>query len=342
MIDWLTLRVPLDADFSEVVKQRLEQYMGVLTNTDRDGVVMWRKPTLDVDALRSDTPGLCWQIVGDGVQYYLAIGASPASLQYGINVFGTDDIKEAARILISTCQKALDCILPSLERWQCRRIDITFNYQLQSLQQVRQALREFRKGDGTRQKASVPKGDTVVWGQGSDLISGKAYAKGPQLRYLQKRRKDGFEVSETQLEQADSLLRLELSLRSRWFRRMTGNWYDFTAEQLTKLHTDYFGKFIGKIEVTDMGTLLQELEKVAPTKGRALAAHRTWALIKSIGYDTTREAMPKSTWQLHVAYLRAAGISQADLMTGNVIPFRRDIISLGQAVSSWEELRRAA
>jgi hypothetical protein len=52
MIDWLTIRVPLNAGFSEVVKQRLEQYMGVLTNTDRDGVVMWRKPTLDVDALR--------------------------------------------------------------------------------------------------------------------------------------------------------------------------------------------------------------------------------------------------------------------------------------------------
>jgi II/X family phage/plasmid replication protein len=285
---------------------------------------------------------LCWHIVGDGLEYYLSIGASPASLQYGINVFGSDDIKECAAILINTCQKALDCILPPLEKWQCRRIDVTFNYRMQSLQQVRQALREFRKGDGTRQKASVPKGDTVVWGQGSDLISGKAYAKGPQLRYLQKRRKDGFEVADDTLDLADSLLRLELSLRSRWFRRLKTNWFDLTTEQLTKFHADYFGKFIGKIEVTDMGTLLQELEKVTPTKGRALAAHRTWALIKSIGYETTKESMPKTTWFAHVAYLRAAGVSQADLMTGNVIPFRRDTISLGQAVTSWEELRRAA
>ncbi len=91
-----------------------------------------------------------------------------------------------------------------------------------------------------------------------------------------------------------------------------------------------------------MGTLLVQLEKVTPTKGRALAAHRTWALIKAIGYEQAKESMPQRTWYLHVAYLRQAGISQADLMTGNVIPFRRDTISLGAPVESWEELRRAA
>lgn len=342
MIDWLTIRVPLNADFSAEIHSRLRQYIGHLTNVSAHGEVMWTKPSLDIDALRSDTPGLCWSVVGDGEQYYLSIGASPASLEFGVNVFGSSDMRHCADVLKRHAEKALACILPSLDRWQCRRIDITHNYRLDGLGQVQQALRELRKGDGVRQKATVPKGDTVVWGQGSDLMSGKAYAKGPQLRYLQKKRRDEREIPDELIDLAQSILRFELSLRARWFRRHGSEWLNFSEEYLNGLHGDYFGRFVGGLEVCDMGTLLAKLERVAPSKGRALAAHKTWALIKSIGYEVTKASMPRSTWGLHIKYLKDAGVSEADLVGGTVIPFRRDVICLSAPVTSWEELRRAA
>ncbi len=90
-----------------------------------------------------------------------------------------------------------------------------------------------------------------------------------------------------------------------------------------------------------MGTLLEELEKVAPTPGRALAAHRTWAMVKAIGYELAKESMPRATWYLHMKYLRAAGLSDADIGAGNVLPFRRREICIASPVRSWAELRAA-
>ncbi len=91
-----------------------------------------------------------------------------------------------------------------------------------------------------------------------------------------------------------------------------------------------------------METLLNELEKHAPTKGQALAAHRTWSLIRTIGHTQTKESMPKSTFMRHCALLRAAGLSSADLCAGQVIPFRRKALVLAEPVTCGEQVRRAA
>jgi hypothetical protein len=98
----------------------------------------------------------------------------------------------------------------------------------------------------------------------------------------------------------------------------------------------------GKMEVTDMGRLLEELEKIAPTKGQAQAAHRTWALIKSCGWSLTKESMPRATYFRHLNLLRLAGLSDADLCAGNVLPFARREVVIANPVTSWEELRRIA
>jgi hypothetical protein len=45
---------------------------------------------------------------------------------------------------------------------------------------------------------------------------------------------------------------------------------------------------------------------------------------------------------LHLKYLRTAGINDADLHSGNVIPFRSVRIILAQPVTCWEDIRRAA
>lgn len=87
MIDWLTLRIPVSESLGPVIYDRILASLGRVTCTGPDGELKWKKNVLDLDHLRSDTPGLFWQAQGNCEgKTMLAIGASPASLEHGINV----------------------------------------------------------------------------------------------------------------------------------------------------------------------------------------------------------------------------------------------------------------
>ena len=343
MIDWLTLRTPVGA-LGPALAERVSACVGRVMCVDADGVLRWQRGYLDLDALRSDSVGLYWQVHGSVTgEPLLVIGGSPASVEYGINVFGSSDVRHCAGVLIRAASVSLGGVLPGLERWDCRRLDVTENYALRSASQVRQALRLLLAADASRARPRSMGGDTVGWNVGSDLQSGKAYAKGPQLCFLAKRGL-AADVLPWQRELAASLLRLELKLGSRWWRRREANsgaWWELSEAELSALHIGYFGRFIGSMEVVDMGCLLRELQRVAPTEGQALAAHRTWALVRAVGRDNARGSMPRATWFRHVRHLRAAGLSDADLCAGTVVPFRRSVIQLDAPVRSWGELRAA-
>jgi len=349
LIDWLTLRFPLTSDLGQNLVSRIKDCMGVTVCVNSQGVEQWRKHNLDLDRLRSDSEGIFWSITCDAdSQQYITVGASPSSLEHeGVNVFGSMDMEYCAQVLIRFSSVALEAVLPSWEKWQCRRVDITANYDMGSNAQVKQALRLLLSTDAPRRRTNSDKrgGDTVYWNPTSDLQAGKAYHKGAHLRMQQ--RKGNILLSDFTLRLADSLLRLELKLGSRWFRRFheaCKDWQNMTREELCKIHQDFFSKLIGSVdvEVSDMGTLLQELEKVAPTKGRALAAHRTFALIKTFGYTQVKDTMPKATFDKHCGFLRAAGISSADLCAGKVLELRKRSLVLDQPVLSWDDIRRAA
>lgn len=364
LIDWLTLRIPLES-FSSSLVERIEACKGRICQISPDGEILWQKVTVDWDTLRSDAQGLYWSITAgpdktkpqifsqeDGKLFhpnccFLSFGGSPASVLHdGVNVFGSDCLQTCAELLIAQASKSLGCILPNWRAWDCRRIDVTANYDMGNSAQVKQALRLLLATDAPRRRTNSDRrgGDTVYWNPSSTLRSGKAYHKGAHLRYQQKRgaidihNPDFFDL-------ADRLLRLELKLGSAWFRQtLKKDWHDLTKDDLATEHLTFFSSLIGggDVEVSDMGILLQELEKHAPTKGRALSAHRTWSLIKTIGYTQAQSSMPRSTFALHMKYLRAAGLSSADLCAGNVIPFRRKSLIISSPVTSWEELRRVA
>ena len=349
LIDWLTLRIPMTSSLGENLYWRILDCVGITINVDAYGVEKWRKHSLDLDALRSDETGLFWTITADGESTrYLSIGASPSSLENaGINVFGSTDIEHCAKVLVKHASLALNAILHHWSTWQCRRIDITANYDMGSPAQVKQALRLLLGTDAPRRRTNSDKrgGDSVYWNPSSDLKVGKAYHKGAHLRVQQ--RKGNIQCCDDLLSLADNLLRLELKLGSRWFRRFyeAGKTLkDLTISALEFNHREFFNKLIGdsNIEVNDMGTLLIELEKVCPTKGRALVAHRTFALMKTIGYTQTKFSMPESTFMRHCADLRAAGLSSADLCAGKVLEFRKRSLVLAEPVTSWEQIRRAA
>lgn len=362
MIDWLTLRTPLNFILKDELLEKINRYIGKMELFDGSGELIRSKLVFDIDTLRSDEAGLFWQIQYSGSDVYMVIGASPASIEHGGNAFGSCDVRHCANVLLKCASNILGIQLPNVQEWDCRRLDFTHNYLLDDNSQVKQALKELRNGDGIRQKATCPKGDSVYFGQGSDLISGKIYDKGTQAAYLMKKLHKLCKsplYTDIQLDLLNRVLRMELTFRRRWFDRLKNvlnvtdfetsdayldylrhnkPWLELTEAYLNQLHNDYFSQYIGNIEVTDMGTLLENLIAIAPTAGRARAAHNTYLNIKLLGYEQVQASIPYGTFTKHRAMLIKAGLRHVDLQASNVVPFRRKTIFISQPVTSWEEL----
>lgn len=348
LIDWLTLRLPLEKIQDEALHRRVRDCLNSLHCANSHGEILWSKQVLDVEGLRSDSVGLFWQLQSDGKRQYLVIGGSPASIEHGVNVFGELDIQYCAKVLIQAARRELQALLPSFDQWQCRRIDITGNYALPDAQSVKQALRQLSISEGGRRKASNDHrgGDSVYWNPTSDLTKGKAYHKGPQLRRLVRMGKVAIE--ESYLALSDRLLRLEHTRGARWFRRLAEQgmcWYDLTCQQLIGFFMEFFGRLVDGVEVTDMERheLVQKI-KVANdcTLQQAEAAFATYRNIRADGFDIAKGFISRATWYRHLKMLRKVGISDADLVSGNVVQFRPVRVVLAQPVGSWAELARAA
>lgn len=345
LIDWMSLKLTRDecSDWSgwSVLADWGDRIQRVCPRT---GDVRWSTDAWD--SVRSDSH----QVVIQASESHFYLQGSPARVMgVGDTVFGFGsagrDPRMCARSMIDFAAKHLRVVdVPSLEFWNCSRFDVTKNFILGSLADVRIALAELRSVEGGRYRVSQQAGDTVYWSHLSRLRSGKAYAKGPHLDYLNaKKTYLGCSYEQSDHLLANRLLRLELKLGSEFMRRLRSDsnvrWYDLTWEFLSKEHDSFFGRMLGDIEVLDM-SMLDRLIQVAPTEGRAKAAFRTWGLIQSIGWQSTKESMPKPTWYKHLQYLKAAGLGDADISTGRIVSLRRRIVL--NPVSSWEELRNAA
>lgn len=298
-----------------------------------DGTLVWRKPMRE--SVRSDSHQITVEI-GHSLKIY----GSPARAIHANNVFGSGDPVLCALDMLSFASKHTGLSFP-VEGWDVTRMDVTLNYDLGGPAEVRQALNELRHAEGGHYQLRTA-AETVYWGSvRSALRAGKAYHKGPHLRYQLKRGQ--CVVDDQQLSMADRVLRLEMSLRSQFWRERAGKpWHQFSESELEALHEDYFGKLIGTVEVKEMDNLLQRFEEVAATPGQALSAYRTWSLIRSIGVREAQVSMPRATWYRHKKIMFDAGLAWSDLRAGNVIPLRRRPLVLGEPVRCWEDLRRAA
>lgn len=346
LIDWLTLRTPVDHLGPELA-ERMRANFGYMTRIDKHGEVLWQKPVVDFDALRSDSDGLFWQLQGssDG-QTYLAIGGSPASIAGdGLNVFGSCDIVECAKSLIQYAGRALRAILPQLCAWQCRRVDVTANYALPDTVAVDFALQQLMRSDGSRRKASNTKGNTVYWAPTSQERRGKAYNKG---RHLRMKARLGAAFTDDTLDLADRLLRLELTLGGRYFRNMEGrseSWQALDEAELIREHLKFFGQLntVCEVEKMEREQLMETLMKVnGITEGRARSAFRMYADIRRHGAKTVQAETPKSTYYRNCGYLKAVGFTEAHINSAHEVPFERVRLLIASPVSSWEEVRRAA
>jgi II/X family phage/plasmid replication protein len=137
--------------------------------------------------------------------------------------------------------------------WSVSRVDVTGNLLLDDLAAVRVALRLLRECEGGRYRVSQQAGDTVYWSHRSRLRSGKAYAKGPHIRYqISQKGYTGRPYASSELELLDRLLRLELKLGSQWLRERAGKpWHQLTPDDLRSQWREYFEKMIGESEMTE-------------------------------------------------------------------------------------------
>lgn len=348
LIDWLTLRLPISPASHPAIYARLADCIGHLVCSDASGEVKWVQRTLDIEALRSDSPGLYWQIKSDGKTDLLVIAASPASLEHGLNVWGTLDIRHAADILIANASRCLQLLLPGLGHWQARRLDVTANYALPDAASVKHALTQLLVTTGARRRPSSKKGgDTVYWNFSSDLSKGKAYHKGPQVLHLWK--KNQVQVDQEQIDLLNRVIRLEHTRGARWFRRLTEagkRWQDLEPQDLIDLHTEFFQPLIGEgIEMknTEREQIVKTIMQANGCKEhQALAAFSTYRNIRDEGYEITRVSMSKATFYRHQRLLRIAGFSDQHLRDAIVVPFPRVRFVLAKPVSCWDDIRRAA
>ena len=349
LIDWLTMRLPISVATHPALFERVAQYSGHVVSTDCNGEVKWMKRNLDIESLRSDSPGLYWQLTGDGKTDVLVIGSSPASLEHGLNVWGSIDIQHCAAVLIACASKSLQLVLPPASQWQCRRIDITANYALPDPASVKCALSQLLVSSGARRRTSSHNrgGDTVYWNPASDRSKGKAYHKGPQVMNLWKKNK--LQNLPADIDLLDQIIRLEHTRGAKWFRDLehaNNRWQDLTPEKLIALHTEFFAPLVGHgIEVKNMektqivATIMQQNNC---TENQALAAFNTYRNCRIDGYEVTRTSMARTTFFTHQKLLKVAGISDSHLRTASIIPFPKIRFDLAKPVACWDDIRTAA
>ncbi len=339
LIDWVTARVPLDRLSLEARIVCAAIGERIIRFCPRTGSVRWE--TAAWDTVRSDSHQVVVRVGSD-----LWMQGSPARvIADGCSVFGAGasaalDLLGCVDVMRRFVQQHLATDLPQVHEWIVSRSDVTGNLELESLEEVRAALSILRNCEGGRYRVSQQAGDTVYWSHTSKHRSGKAYAKGPHLCYLMKNKTyTGRHYYPGEIQQASRLLRLELKLGREWFHRH--DWKTADAATLTHEWENYFARMIGGVEMQTDANILQRLQAVATTEGRARAAYGCWLIIKSEGWERARSAHARTSWHRHLRLLRAAGFGDADISAGRVVQMRRKVME-ARLVRSWAELKRAA
>lgn len=341
LIDWVTARVPLELLAAEAREAAALLGDRIVRYCPKTGNVRYESSAWD--SVRSDSHQVAVRAGSD-----LWVQGSPARvIGDGCTVFGAGpavalDLLGCVARMVRHVEARVGVALPGAEFWQVSRVDVTENLCLADLTQVKQALSVLRGTEGGRYKVSSQAGDTVYWSQKSKHRKGKAYAKGPHLRYMVKQKRySGRSYAEEEILAADRLLRLELTLGREWFARINDP-RAITPARLAEEWEKYFGRMLGDAEISDMA---QDIEKrilgAAKTEGEGKAAFLCWLVIQERGWVQAQAMYTRRTWYRHLRVLRDAGFGDADISAGNVVPLRRVELHT-TVVRSWPELLRAA
>lgn len=360
LIDWLSIALPVSECLQDMVKQ-WQMHQDHIIKISADGEKEWEIAAWE--SVRSDSHQLAFQVTGS----FIRIQGSPARIiADGDNVFSAGaaaalDLAGCLNVMVRFIAQHTGLDLPlHPSKWKLSRVDVTENLFVGSLPVVRQALSILRDCEGGRYRVSQQAGDSVYWSHRSRLRAGKAYAKGAELAHKmikagkQKILQPMRQYTIDEIAMASGLLRLELKLGAQYWReRIAQPWHKTTPDQLKHEWESYFSRMIGGAEMTDDDDIYDRILNVvtltkAPKKGmywvgqpmqtQAKAAYSLWNLIKSEGWEKAKDRTTKTTWYRNLAFLRAAGLSDADISRGNIVPLRRKIME-ATPVTNWAELR---
>lgn len=338
LLDWLTLKLRVeDIGEREALREHMLNQPHHMKYTPATGEIEYNTPGRQ--CIRSDSHRV---VVAVGSQ--VSIEGSPArSSGQPNNVFGTLDIVAAAREHIAAAEACLGFDLPhDLSLYWVTRVDVTCNYDMGGLNEVRQALGYLRQTDAGRYKLRA-KHSTVYWSPSSAMRSGKAYAKGPHAERQHKRGEASYTPEQREL--VEGVLRLELKLGNEYWRRHRaagGQWWNVSADELLDEHDRYFSKLIGTTEVSNMDDVRLAIYRAAPTEKQGDKVYATWALIQVMGHEHVREMMKGNrTWYRHLKILQEAGLGWGDICAGKVVQLRKTPLVIGQPLRGWQDLKAA-
>ncbi|TPQ24994.1 phage/plasmid replication protein, II/X family [Methylomonas koyamae] len=342
LIDWITAYLPMTEIPTDHWQELRKMTDRVMRYCPRTGETRWESSAWD--SIRSDSHQIAFRVGSDAIW----IQGSPARVcGSGDAVFGEGpsaalDLVGCLSRMASFVSQQIQLDLPCNPHvWHVTRIDVTGNLILDDLAAVRIALRTLRECEGGRYRVSQQAGDTVYWSHKSRLRSGKAYAKGPHIEYQTKKADySGREYTKPEKDLISRLLRLELKLGSQWIReRIEGNkkWYELTKSDLKNEWNTYFKRMIGEADMKNDDELKDRIIAAAKTEGQGKSAYMFFLFIKQNGWQAAKENYPKATFFRHTKILRAAGLGDADISTGNVVQLRRKVLEC-QVVNNWSEL----
>lgn len=335
LIDWTTARIPLN-DLSDSARNAaLSLGDRICCYCPKTGEV--RYESFKWESIKSDSHQISVKAGTD-----LWVQGSPARvIGEGDAVFGAGasaalDLLGCVDRMVSYLAGAMAVDLPPAHLWKVTRVDVTGNLQLSSQADVRSALSILRGCEGGRYRVSQQAGDTVYWSHTSKMRSGKAYAKGPHLVHLMKQKTyQGLRYTQDMIAAANSLLRLELKLGREWFARH--HWQSLTADDFKREWSAYFERMIGEADMSTDENLHDVIARHADTPGQCRAAYGCWLMIQSQGWERARQCYVPRTWYRHLKTLRAAGLGDADIAQGQIVPLRRRVMS-AQMVNSWSQI----
>lgn len=341
LIDWITCHIDLEHLDPDSREKALHLGDRLCRYCPKTGEIVYE--TFAWDSIRSDSHQISIKASGQGVSL---MGSPARCMGDGCAVFGSGassalDISGCIARIVQFVQSATGIVLPTdHDLWRVTRLDVTANLAMACLPEVRDALRVLRDCEGGRYRVSAQAGDTVYWSNTSKLRKGKAYAKGPHLAHLMKKKGyTGRQYTTEEIDKANRILRLELTIGREYFARH--DWKKCTPLKLQYEWQTYFYRMIGSAEMKSDDDVKSRIYAVAPTENQARAAYCCWTVIKEQGWERAKEMFSKSVWYRHLKLLRDAGLGDADISTGNVVQFRRKIFT-AQQVDTWKELHAAS
>ena len=271
---------------------------------------------------------------GTGTATQLYLHGNPAKFLQGHNIIGSDDVNVlAANTLKQIAERTglcLDLATAKAEKgdYSVKRIDITRSYQFNTKEEVQAAISAIAIKSRSRMGRAQTSGGTVYHGKNSRRHTMKFYAKGEELSAGKKHRLPDQLQATPLHEFAETLLRVELTLRSNELRDLNlTSGYDFTPKVVRRLYDEYFGR----IEMTPQATIPSD-ELVALPR----AIRSTYLMWKNA--CDVRTTMSKPTFYRHRNELLGFGIDIALPYEGeqcNVIPLFREVTGTPVANPHW-------